>query len=139
MASRSRIKARDEFISGLSMIAVFSVLWIFFGGFFWIFPLLFAGILPCIRGGVKYFTNERLRNDKREELPEPVEEGIERESLKTAKESKGRVTPAIVALNANATLENAEKALEEMVKRGYASMDVRDNGTVEYVFPEFLQ
>jgi hypothetical protein len=139
MASRSRrFKARDEFISGLSMIAVFSTLWIFFGGFFWVFPLLFAGVLPCIRGGVKFFTDAKLRGNSRIELLEPQEEGIERAILKTAKESMGRVTPAIVALNANATLENAEKALEDMVKHGYASMDVRDNGTVEYVFPEFL-
>ena len=45
---------------------------------------------------------------------------------------------AIVALNTNVTLEKAEKALEDMGRRGYASMDVRDNGTVKYISPEFL-
>ena len=138
MSMASRFKARDEFISGLSMIAVFSALWIFIGGGFWIFPLVFAGVLPCIRGGVRFFTDLRLRSEIRKELPEPKGDGIERAILTAAKEASGRVTPAIVALNTNVTLEKAEKALDDMAKRGYASMDVRDNGTVEYVFPEFL-
>ena len=138
MIMASRFKARDEFISGLSMIAVFGALWIFVGGGFWIFPMVFAGILPCVRGGVRFFTDMRLRGERRRELPGRKEEGIERAILTTAKEEKGRVTPAMVALNTNVTLENAEKALEDMVRRGYASMDVRDSGTVEYVFPEFL-
>ncbi len=134
----SRFKARDEFISGLSMIAVFGALWIFIGGVFWILPLVFAGVLPCIRGGVRFFTDLRLGSERRKLLPARKEEGIERAILTTAKEANGRITPAIVALNTNVTLENAEKALEDMVKRGYASMDIRDNGTVEYVFSEFL-
>ncbi len=138
MSMASRFKARDEFISGLSMIAVFSALWIFVGGGFWIFPLIFAGILPCVRGGVRFFTDLRLKAEGRRELPEPKEGKIERAILTTAKEGNGRVTPAIISLNTTITLENAEKALEEMVRRGYASMDVRDSGTVEYVFPEFL-
>jgi hypothetical protein len=100
--------------------------------------MVFAGLLPCIRGGVRFFTGLRLRGERRKELPEPKGEGIERAILMTAKEAHGRVTPAIVALNRNVTLEKAEKALEDMVRRGYASMDVRDNGTVEYIFPEFL-
>jgi hypothetical protein len=134
----SRFKARDEFISGLSMIAVFSALWYFVGGGFWVFPLVFAGVLPCIRGGVRFFADLRLRGDRRKELAGPKGDGIERAILTTAKETNGRVTPAIVALNTNVTLEKAEKALEDMVRGGYASMDVRDNGTVEYIFAEFL-
>ena len=55
-----------------------------------------------------------------------------------AKRENGRITPALVALSTDAGLEEAQKALEEMVKHGYAGMDVRDNGTVEYVFEEFL-
>jgi len=35
-------------------------------------------------------------------------------------------------------MEEAQKALEDMVRRGYASMEVKESGTVEYVFPEFL-
>ena len=120
------------------MIAVFSALWYFIGGGFWIFPLVFAGVLPCVRGGVRFFTDLRLRGERRKQLPVRKEEGIERAILTAAREANGRVTPAIIALNTNITLENAEKALEGMVKRGYASMDVRDNGTVEYVFTEFL-
>ena len=134
----SRFKARDEFISGLSMIAVFSALWFFVGGGFWIFPLVFAGVLPCIRGGVKFLTDLKLRNERQKMLPLRKEEGLERAILSAAKEANGRVTPTIIALNSNVSLQDAEKALEDMVKRGYAGMDVRDNGTVEYIFSEFL-
>lgn len=71
-------------------------------------------------------------------LPVQKEDNLERAILTAAKEAKGRVTPTIIALNTSVSLENAEKALEDMVRRGYASMDIRDNGTVEYVFSEFL-
>ena len=138
MIMASRFKARDEFISGLSMIAVFSTLWYFIGGGFWVFPLVFAGVLPTIRGGVKFLTESRLRKEKRKMLPVQKEDNLERAILTAAKEAKGRVTPTIIALNTSVSLENAEKALEDMVRRGYASMDIRDNGTVEYVFSEFL-
>ena len=138
MGMASRFKARDEFISGLTMTIAFSALWIFLGQGFWVFPMVFAGLIPLIRGGIRYFSERRLPEKRRQQLLEAKTENIERAILTVAQREKGRITPAIVALNTNASLEKAQEALEDMVKRGYASMDVRDNGTVEYVFPEFL-
>ena len=101
--------------------------------------MVFAGLVPAIRGSVRFFSAQRLPGKKRRELPKVDTDTIERAILSTARNEKGRVTPAIVALGANVSLEKAEKALEDMAKRGYTTMEVRDNGTVEYVFPEFLE
>jgi hypothetical protein len=132
------VKARDEFVSGLTMTAAFGALWIFLGSNFWIFPLVFAGVIPLVRGGFRYFSDRRLPEKRRRQMLESKTATIERAILTVAKSEKGRITPALVALNTDAGLEEAQKALEDMVKHGYASMDVRDTGTVEYVFPEFL-
>ncbi len=35
-------------------------------------------------------------------------------------------------------LEEAEKALDAMAQKGYASLRVRDDGRVDYEFAEFL-
>ncbi|MBN1686863.1 MAG: hypothetical protein JW852_09430 [Spirochaetales bacterium] len=131
-------KARDEFISGLTMTIAFGALWIFLGSGFWVFPMVFAGIIPLVRGGFRYFSHRKLPGKRNQELLEEKTVNIERAILSVAKAQKGRITPALVALNTNASLEDAQSALEDMVKHGYASMDVRDNGTVEYVFQEFL-
>jgi hypothetical protein len=133
-----RLKARDEFISGLTMTIAFGALWIFLGSGFWVFPMVFAGVIPLVRGGFRYFSGRKLPEKRRRQLLEEKTVNVERAILSVAKEEKGRITPALVALNSNASLEDAQNALEEMVKHGYASMDVRDNGTVEYVFHEFL-
>jgi len=138
MIMAKHIKARDEFISGLTMTVAFGALWIALGSSFWIFPMVFAGVIPLIRGGFRFFTNRQLPEEGRQRLLESKSASIERSILSVAKSENGRITPALVALNTDTTLEDAQKALEEMVKRGYAGMDVRDNGTVEYVFQEFL-
>lgn len=138
MNMAKRVRARDEFISGLTMTAAFGALWIFLGSTFWVFPMVFAGVIPLIRGGFRYFSDRRLPENRRRQIIESKTATIERAILTVAKTEKGRITPALVALNTDAGLEEAQKALEEMVKHGYASMDVKDTGTVEYIFPEFL-
>jgi hypothetical protein len=134
----SRFRARDEFISGLTMTLAFGAVWIIFGSRFWIFPMIFAGIIPCVRGAIRFFTERSLPDKTRKQLQETSAGSIEREILSIAKRENGKVTPAIVALNSDISLDEAERALENMAKRGYATMDVSDSGTVEYLFPEFL-
>jgi hypothetical protein len=135
----SRFKARDEFISGLTMTIAFGTIWLIFGSNFWIFPMVFAGLIPCVRGGIRFFSSRSLSSRDPKKLIQQKNTGsLERQILSVAKTENGRVTPAVIALNSNVTLEEAEKTLEDMVKRGYASMEVRDSGTVEYVFPEFM-
>lgn len=120
------------------MTLAFGAIWIFFGSNFWILPLVFAGLIPSIRGGVRLFTNRSLPRRKSRTLADNRTETLERLVLTAAKNERGRVTPAKVTLNSDISLEKAQQILEDLVKRGYAGMEVRDNGTVEYVFPEFM-
>jgi len=48
------------------------------------------------------------------------------------------VTPALVVLGSELTIEEAERALDALARKGYASMRVSDDGRVEYEFAEFL-
>ena len=59
--------------------------------------------------------------------------------LKLARQYKGRLTPVELAVNSSLSLEDAEKVLEEIVRKGYANMTVADTGTIIYEFPGFLQ
>ena len=120
------------------MTVAFGTIWIIFGSRFWIFPLVFAGLIPCIRGAVRFFSGRSLPSRGRRALPEKNSAILEREVLSVVRSEKGRVTPAIIALNTEVSLKKAENILEDMVKRSYASMEIRDNGTVEYVFSEFI-
>ena len=120
------------------MTVAFAVLWMFTGARFWMFPMVFAGLIPLVRGAVRFFTNPAVGQSKRQQIQDSSPSSVEHSILKVAKSENGVVTPALVALNTEASLNEAETALQDLVKRGYASMEVRDNGTVEYVFQEFL-
>lgn len=70
--------------------------------------------------------------------PRDDEASGEKQVLQTAKAEKGLITPALVALKTDLTMERAEKILESMARKGYAEMRVSDSGRVEYEFPEFI-
>ena len=132
-------RGRQEFFSGLSMTILFTLLYFFVFRAWWIFfPLVFAGILPLSRGLFKLMEdrNRRQRLSAREaaenaRYPEKL-------ILQTARKRNGKVTPALIALDSDLTLEEAEKALRYMASHGYASMEVTESGTVEYIFTDFL-
>jgi hypothetical protein len=58
--------------------------------------------------------------------------------LKTAKEKKGIISPAEVALAANISIDEAKKELDTMLSKGYAEMRVRKSGTIVYTIPELM-
>ena len=58
--------------------------------------------------------------------------------LKTAKEEQGRITPGLVALKSELSIAEAQKILENMVQMGYALMNIKESGHIEYEFPEFV-
>lgn len=64
-------------------------------------------------------------------------ETIEQAILKTAKKNNGVVTPSEVALNGGFDLDEAKKALEKLVSKGYAEIRVKKTGTYVYFFSEF--
>jgi hypothetical protein len=65
-------------------------------------------------------------------------ESLERSILKLAKEHKGILSVSEVALAADVDLEEAKKALETLVKRGFAELRVRKSGILVYTLPEFI-
>jgi hypothetical protein len=126
--------AVETIFSGLAFTIVFSILWAFSDGWWWIFPLVFAGILPLMEG-LRRFIAERARRVKIE--PGQREALEEKEVLKLAQIEQGIVTPALVALKTNLTADRAEKILQNLAKRGFTLMQVTEDGRVEYEFPEF--
>lgn len=130
---KERKQAEGEFASGLVFSAVFGALLLFQGGWFWIFPLALVGMLPAVKG---LLSLRRTGSSPRPPAPEPPDP--QTEVLKIARHLGGRVTPALVAVDTTLSVEEAERALDGMVRGGYATMAVADDGRVEYEFREFL-
>ena len=130
---KKRKQAEGELASGLTFSAVFGALLLFQGGWFWIFPLAFAGVLPAVKG---LLSLRRIGSSPR--LRAPAAPDPQTEVLKIARRHSGRVTPALVAVDTTLSVEAAERALDEMVRGGHATMAVADDGRVEYEFREFL-
>jgi hypothetical protein len=64
-------------------------------------------------------------------------ESIEKTILRLAKQNKGVLTAHEVALGSNISLDDAKKALDTLVNKGFAELRVRKSGTLVYVLPEF--
>jgi hypothetical protein len=64
-------------------------------------------------------------------------DSIERVILRTAKANQGIATPSEVALEAEISLEDAKKQLEQLVSKGFAEVRVSRSGKLVYVFPDF--
>jgi hypothetical protein len=64
---------------------------------------------------------------------------LENTILKLARRFRGKLTPLELAANSSLSLDEADKSLEELVKKGYANMTVTDEGNILYEFPGFLQ
>jgi len=54
--------------------------------------------------------------------------------LQIAKSRRGVITPAIVVLESDMKIADAETVLQSLAARGYAEMRLKDNGTIDYVF-----
>ena len=130
---KKRKQAEGELASGLTFSAVFGALLLFQGGWFWIFPLAFAGLLPAVKGLLSLRRIGAAPRLRALAAPDP-----QTEVLKIARLHSGRVTPALVAVDTTLSVEAAERALDEMVRGGHATMAVADDGRVEYEFREFL-
>lgn len=67
------------------------------------------------------------------------EKKLENTILTLARKFRGQLTPLELAANSSLSLDEADKALENIVRKGYANMKVTDEGTIIYEFPGFLQ
>ena len=61
--------------------------------------------------------------------------GVEQAVLEVAQERQGRLAPANLTIEMGLGLDDAERVLEEMEKRGCAHLSVSDEGALEYIFP----
>ncbi len=117
------------------MALAFGAAWAITGIWPFVFPMVFAGILPALEG-FRRLAGERGGNVR---IDQPVSETAQgqKQVLQAAKEENGIVTPALVALKTDLSISQAERILEEMAQMGYAIMHVNDNGRIEFEFPEF--
>jgi hypothetical protein len=131
---RAHRSAEGSLTSGLIFTFAFGLAWILTGKWFFIFPLIFAGVLPAMEGF------RRLVGQKTYQRDLSINRGAreEKQILLAAREARGVVTPALVALKTDLSIERAEQILEQMARKGYAEMRVNPGGRIEYTFPEFL-
>ena len=105
----------------------------------WIIAIaIFAGILPAARG-LSGMISSRASAPAAKKIGER-EKAAENEKaiLRIARDRGGRLTPALVALDCDMSVETAERVLDGLAKKGHASMRVRDDGRIEYEFSEFM-
>ena len=127
-----REKGGEALVTGLVFTAGFGIAWAVTGAWFWIFPMMFAGVLPAVKGVQKIIEQRGGSSQPRRGV-----DSAEKAVLRVAEQNGGRVTPALVALNTHLTTEKAEEVLERLARKNYAAMNVTDDGRVEYAFPEF--
>jgi len=123
----------EAFVTGLVLSIGFGIAWAATDKWYFVFPLIFAGILPAARGLQAMLARQRERR-----VPKVKgDAGDEKEILRVAKAEGGRVTPALIALQTSLSTERAEEILHKMVKRNFALMQITSEGRLEYEFPEF--
>ena len=129
----------EELIGGIGILALCGTLfaihlapgWVMFIG-------VFFGGLPAIKGARRMVRDRERRQVEDRQDREERNAHIQRSILKTARQNRGVVTPSLVSLEANIPIVEADAALQDMAARGYAELNIRENGTLEYRFPDLL-
>lgn len=145
MGRREKKGPAETLVSGIALATAFASIWAFGGHPAWaLFVAVFAGVVPASKG-IAGLIAERAERREIESRAEPRRLGAqdaalrdEKAILRIARDSGGRLTPSLVALESDMSVDQAEKALDELAKKGHASMQVRDDGRVEYEFSEFM-
>lgn len=122
---------------------------------FWGFP--FFGIILMfllIRVAVKVLRKYFVRSDRpashrvfpfeddfflsgNEAYATPPRDGLENKIFKLAYDLKGRLTLSDVVIGTNLTMKEAEEFLNHLADGVHVRMEVEDDGSVYYDFPEF--
>jgi hypothetical protein len=143
--NRGEKGAGESLASGLVLAGAFVAFWAFGGHPVWaLLVAVFAGVLPASRGlsGLVAARAERKALEAKNTTPKIDAKSAaargEKTVLRVARDKGGRVTPSLVALESDLSVEDAEKALDDLAKKGHASIIVREDGRIEYEFIEFL-
>ena len=134
---KNRKSAGASLTSGIIFTAAFGIAWAVTGIVWLAIPMLFAGVMPMVEGIRRLVSARHYRPSVGERKKSSVA-SAEKQILLTAKEERGVVTPALIALKTDLSIQEAEKKLDEMAQSGYTMMQVRENGRIEYEFPEFM-
>jgi len=134
---KKRRSAEASLTSGIIFTVAFGIAWSITGWWFFIFPLLFAGVMPMVEG-IRRLALARYSKPPVAKPRKPSVASMEKQILLTAKEEKGVVTPALIALKTELSIQEAEKKLDELAQNGYTMMQIRENGRIVYEFPEFM-
>ena len=131
------------------------LLYLFTGGLFWI-GTLYDGITMQqqvreanlrlrMRGILDDELDEAAELTYRRERPLPFAgrsqqstESPEHVILRVAKANHGLASPAEIALEGNLPADTARELLDLLVDKGIGEVRVRKNGSLVYVFPDFL-
>ena len=134
---RRRRSAEASLTSGIIFTVAFGIAWSVTGIVWLAIPMLFAGVMPMVEG-IRRLASARRYKPVAAQPKKPTVASIEKQILLTAREENGVVTPALIALKTELSIQEAEKKLDEMAKNGYTMMQIRENGRIEYEFPEFM-
>lgn len=134
---KRRRSAEASLTSGLVFTVAFGIAWSVTNIVWFAIPMLFAGVLPMIEG-IRRLAAARASKPIAAQPKKPSVASVEKQILRAAKEEKGIVTPALIALKTDLSIQEAEKKLDELAQNGYTMMQVRENGRIEYEFPEFM-
>jgi len=127
----------EQLIGGFTLVAVFGLLAFSSHQWLWLIPACCAGVPAILRGMNRIRAQRAFERQRRVEIPRAAEVEQTKQILRVAQSNNGKVTPAIVTLNSSVSLEEAERILQELSSKGYATMTVTDSGHIEYEFPEF--
>ena len=134
---KRRKSAEASLTSGIVFTVAFGIAWSVTGIVWLAIPMLFAGVMPMVEG-IRRLAAARSSKPTAPKPKKPSVASIEKQILLTAKEENGVVTPALIALKTELSIQEAEKKLDEMAQNGYTMMQIRENGRIEYEFPEFM-
>lgn len=94
--------------------------------------MLIFGVAPLL-GGFFLFKNTK-KTEKRTNI-----EFLERTVLNLAHKNNGVVSPLQLAQTTLLTYTEAQKLLDEFVIKGVATIEVNEQGAIEYHFPTYLK
>lgn len=124
--------------TGFAIAAVFGFLYLRGGSWIWIFPAVFAGLLPMMDGFRRVIAAGQQRKAQFAQTQRRPEQ-MEREVLQIARDRGGVVTPSLVALETSLSIAEAEQVLGDLASRGHAGIEVRADGRIEYEFADFMR
>lgn len=94
--------------------------------------LVLLGLLPF---GIGLFILKKFKSFTQKEQ----ETMLETELMRLASKYRGRLKVSDVTVNISLSLEDSKKLLEKYVIKGMATTEVSNEGTIIYVFKDFLE